>query len=49
MEVVEGRDLMEVVEDRSGLRSTLVVSQLPVDKWHPAMADPTLADVFLYS
>jgi len=25
------------------------VSQLPVDKWHPAMADPTLADVFLYS
>ena len=41
------RDLMEVVEDRSGLRSTLVVSQLPVDKWHPAMADPTLADAVL--
>ena len=33
--------------DRSGLRSTLVVSQLPVDKWHPAMADPTLADAVL--
>lgn len=41
------RDLLEVVEDRSGLRSTVVVSQLPVDKWHPAMADPTLADVLL--
>ena len=41
------RDLLEVVEDRSGLRSTLVVSQLPVDKWHPAMADPTLASVLL--
>jgi DNA replication protein DnaC len=32
-----------VVEDRTGLRSTVVASQLPVDKWHPAMADPTLA------
>lgn len=41
------RDLLEVVEDRSGLRSTLVASQLPVDKWHPAMADPTLADAVL--
>lgn len=41
------RDLLEVVEDRSGLRSTIVASQLPVDKWHPAMADPTLADAVL--
>jgi DNA replication protein DnaC len=41
------RDLLEVVEDRTGLRSTVVASQLPVDKWHPSMADPTLADVLL--
>ena len=41
------RDLLEVVEDRSGLRSTVVASQLPVDKWHPSMADPTLADAVL--
>jgi DNA replication protein DnaC len=41
------RDLLEVVEDRNGLRSTIAVSQLPVDKWHPAMADPTLADAVL--
>jgi DNA replication protein DnaC len=41
------RDLLEVVEDRSGLRSTVVVSQLPVDKWHPSMGDPTLADAVL--
>jgi DNA replication protein DnaC len=41
------RDLLEVMEDRSGLRSTLVASQLPVDKWHPSMADPTLADAVL--
>ncbi|MGH9107422.1 MAG: IS21-like element helper ATPase IstB [Acidimicrobiales bacterium] len=41
------RDLLEVMEDRCGLRSTVVVSQLPVDKWHPSMADPTLADAVL--
>ena len=41
------RDLLEVMEDRSGLRSTVVASQLPVDKWHPSMADPTLADAVL--
>jgi DNA replication protein DnaC len=41
------RDLLEVVEDRTGLRSTLVASQLPVDKWHPSMAGPTLADAVL--
>ena len=41
------RDLLEVIEDRTGLRSTVVASQLPVDKWHPSMADPTLADAVL--
>jgi DNA replication protein DnaC len=41
------RDLLEVVEDRSGLRSTLVASQMPVEKWHAAMADPTLGEAVL--
>ncbi|MGH7723167.1 MAG: IS21-like element helper ATPase IstB [Candidatus Dormibacteria bacterium] len=41
------RDLLEVVEDRAQLRSTLVASQLPVDTWHSAMADPTLAEAVL--
>ena len=41
------RDLLEVIEDRTGLRSTVVASQLPLDKWHPSMADPTLADAVL--
>jgi DNA replication protein DnaC len=41
------RDLLEVVEDRSELRSTIVVSQLPVERWHAAMADPTVADAVL--
>jgi DNA replication protein DnaC len=41
------RDLLEVIEDRSERRSTTVASQLPVDKWHAAMADPTLAEAVL--
>ncbi len=27
-------DLMEVIEDRHGLRSTLIASQLPIEHWH---------------
>lgn len=41
------RDLLEIVEDRSQLRSTIVVSQLPPDKWLSAMSDPTLAEAVL--
>ena len=41
------RDLLEVIEDRSQLRSTIVVSQLPVDKWLEAMSDPTLGEAVL--
>lgn len=45
--VEQCRDLLEVIEDRAQLRSTLVASQLPVDAWHGAMADPTLAEAVL--
>ncbi len=47
--VLEAKDLLEVIDDRSQLRATLVVSQLPVEAWHPALAagDPTLADALL--
>ncbi len=45
--VEQARDLLEVIEDRSQLRSTLVASQIPVDSWHAALADPTLADAIL--
>jgi DNA replication protein DnaC len=41
------RDLLEVVEDRAQLRSTIVVSQLPAEKWLSAMSDPTLAEAVL--
>ncbi|MBV9545782.1 MAG: IS21-like element helper ATPase IstB [Chloroflexi bacterium] len=47
--VVEAKDLLEVIDDRSQVRSTVVVSQLPVENWHTALAagDPTLADAIL--
>jgi DNA replication protein DnaC len=40
----ERNDLLEVLEDRYGLRSTIVTSQLPPAHWHDYLADPTLAD-----
>lgn len=40
-------DLLEILEDRHGLKSTLVTSQLPVDLWHEQIGDPTLADAIL--
>lgn len=43
----ERRDILEILEDRSGRRSTIVTSQLPVDKWHDYIGDPTLADSIL--
>ena len=36
-----------MVEERAQRRSTLVASQLPVDAWHSAMADATLAEAIL--
>lgn len=41
------RDLLEIFEDRHGLRSTLVAAQVPVDRWHDIIGDPTLADAIL--
>jgi hypothetical protein len=43
----ERRDLLEILEDRQGRGSTIVTSQLPVDQWHEAIGDPTLADAIL--
>ena len=41
------RDLLEIIEDRHGLSSTIVTSQLPVENWHAVIGDPTLADAIL--
>lgn len=40
----ERRDLVEILDDRHGLRSTIMTSQLPVSKWHDHIGDPTNAD-----
>jgi DNA replication protein DnaC len=41
------RDLLEILEDRHGTRATLVTSQLPTDRWHDVIGEPTLADAIL--
>jgi len=40
-------DLLEILEERYGRRSTIVTSQLPVDCWHQIIGDPTYADAIL--
>jgi hypothetical protein len=34
----------EILEERYGRRSTIITSQIPVDKWHELIGDPTYAD-----
>jgi len=41
---LERRDLLEIIEDRYGYRSTILCSQLPIEKWHDQLGDPTIAD-----
>lgn len=40
-------DLLEVIDDRSTSKSTLITSQLPIDHWHAWLNDPTVADAIL--
>jgi DNA replication protein DnaC len=43
----ERSDLLEVLDDRVGTRSTIITSQLPIEHWHDYIGDPTLADAIL--
>lgn len=43
----ERRDLLEILEDRHGISSTIISSQIPTDKWHDVIGDPTIADAVL--
>jgi DNA replication protein DnaC len=47
LEEAERRELLEVMEDRSGSGSTVVTSQLPVSSWHEVIGEPTIADAVL--
>ena len=40
----ERTDFLEIMEDRYKVRATLVSSQIPLDKWHEVIAEPTIAD-----
>ncbi len=40
-------DLLEILEDRHQLKSSLVTSQLPLDHWHEQVGDPTMVDAIL--
>lgn len=40
-------DLMEIIEDRHGIKSTVIASQLPVAAWYEIIAEPTLSDAIL--
>ena len=45
--VSQRNDLLEIMEDRHGNKSTLITSQLPITQWHNAIGDATLADAIL--
>ena len=40
-------DLMEIMDDRNGSTSTVIISQLPTDQWYESIGDNTLADAIL--
>ena len=41
------RDVMEIVDDRYDRRSIILATQVPVDRWHDMIGDPTYADAIL--
>jgi DNA replication protein DnaC len=47
MTLSQHNDLLEIMEDRHGLKSTLITSQLPIIQWYKAIGDATLADAIL--
>ena len=47
LDVRERSILMEIIEDRHGIKSILITSQLPVESWYNAIGDPTIADAIL--
>ena len=41
------QDLLELLEDREGSRSTIIASQLDPEHWHDHIGEPTIADAIL--
>lgn len=44
---MQGRDLLELVDDRHQLHSTIIVGQIPMEHWHQLLPDPTVADAIM--
>jgi DNA replication protein DnaC len=47
LSLAQSQDLLDILDDRYGRSSTMVVTQIPVDAWHERIPDPTLADAIL--
>ncbi len=47
LSAAQRNDLMEIMDDRHGATSTVMISQLPTDQWYAAIGDNTLADAIL--
>lgn len=41
------RDLLEMIEDRHKLKSTIMTSQLSIKHWHDYIGEPTIADAIM--
>lgn len=41
------RDILEIIEDRTGIKSTIVSTQQPVDTWHEMLGGDNIADSIL--
>ena len=46
-ESIRQRDVLEILDDRFNLKSTIVASQLPISHWHEYLGEATLADAIL--
>ena len=47
LDAAQRNDLMEIMDDRNGNTSTVMISQLPVNEWYQSIGDNTLADAIL--
>jgi DNA replication protein DnaC len=47
LDLEQRRDLLEILEDRYERKSTVVISQIPVEDWYQSIGDSTFADAIL--
>ena len=47
LKAAQRNDLMEIMDDRHGSSSTVIISQLPTEQWYEMIGDNTLADAIL--